>query len=213
LGLLAHTRRVWVSDCNDPLERQRMQAAFLHFLPAELMGSHVGPQLSHTTGRSTSMALRTLNSLFGHFGVEADVSAMTADERQGLAQAIAAYKGARGWLHQARIHTIDCSDAAIVATWAVSEDLGLGWLALVAVDRPSQPLPPLLRVPGLCPSSRYRVCTHALWPAPERGSKRAGAFDQNTAYVLDGASLGTVGLRLPLLWPGDGCLIEFQRQP
>ena len=43
-GILERTDRVWTSDSNDALERQRIQSGFLRFFPPEVMGAHVGPQ-------------------------------------------------------------------------------------------------------------------------------------------------------------------------
>src|SRR5262249_30085392 len=58
LGILARTDRIWTSDCNDPVDRQHIQRAFSLFLPAEIMGSHVGARVSHTTGRVTGIEMR-----------------------------------------------------------------------------------------------------------------------------------------------------------
>ena len=213
LGMLAHCRRVWVSDCNDPLERQRMQAAFLHFLPPEVMGSHVGPPESHTTGRVASIGLRSLNALFGHFGVEADVSAMPEDDRAALRAAIAAYKAARDWLAEATITPIDSGDASVVATLAVAADRQRAWLSLVATDRPREAVPGVLRLPGLAQHGVCRVQVHALWPAPARSLKHGGLLDQGLGASLHASTLASAGLRLPSLWPGTGCLVTLEITP
>jgi alpha-galactosidase len=207
LGMLAHCRRVWVSDCNDPLERQRMQATFLHFLPPEVMGSHVGPSESHTTGRVAGIGLRTLNALLGHLGIEADASAMSEDERSALRDAVAVYKEARSWLATATVTAIDSGDDAIVATLAVAADASVAWLTLVATERSSSALPRVLRLPGLDATRRYRVGAHSLWPAPARGLKQGGFLDGQEVVELNGQTLRDAGVRLPLLWPGSGCLL------
>jgi alpha-galactosidase len=212
LGMLAHCRRVWVSDCNDPLERQAMQAAFLHFLPPELMGSHVGPNESHTTGRTASIALRSLNALFGHFGIEADVSTMPEAERSVLRATIDVYKDARAWLADATITAIDSGDAAIVATLALSADRQTAWLSLVATGRPRAAVPGLLRVHGLAKDHVYSVRSHPLWPSPGRSPKRGGMIDQGRVAALHARTLESAGLRLPVLWPGMGCLLLLQAQ-
>lgn len=51
LEVLEHTDRVWPSDTIDPLERQRLQRWTTQLLPPELIGSYVGPQIAHTSGR------------------------------------------------------------------------------------------------------------------------------------------------------------------
>ena len=210
LGMLAHAQRVWVSDCNDPLERQRMQQAFLHFLPPELMGSHVGPHHSQTTGRPATMALRTLTALFGHFGIEADLSTMPADERQALREAIKFYKGLREALAGATVSAIDSGDPAVAATLAAAADGKTAWLMLAAVSRVRHPVPRTMRVPGLRAGWRYAIATHPLWPAPGHGLKRAAALERQSTMELSAESLAAVGIRLPSLWPGEACLITLR---
>ena len=58
LGILARTDRVWASDTNDALERQHIQRWTQLLLPPELVGTHVGPPRSHTTGRTHDLAFR-----------------------------------------------------------------------------------------------------------------------------------------------------------
>ena len=72
LGILARTDRVWASDTNDALERQTIQRWTQLLLPPELVGSHVGPPRSHTTGRTHDLSFRGATALFGHFGIEWD---------------------------------------------------------------------------------------------------------------------------------------------
>ena len=52
LGILERTERVWTSDCNDALERQTIQRWASTLIPPEVMGAHIGPPRSHTTGRT-----------------------------------------------------------------------------------------------------------------------------------------------------------------
>ena len=212
LGILAHARRVWVSDCNDPVERQAMQAAFLHFLPPEIMGSHVGPERSHTTGRSADIAFRTLTALFGHFGIEADVTTLPAHDAHHVQQALVAYKAARTWLADAQVTAIDCRDPALVVVLAVSADGSQAWISLAAVGRRETAVPGLLRVPGLTHNRVYDIRTHPLWPAPGHDLKAGGLLDRRDSTALDAAALASVGLRLPALRPGTGCLVQLQRR-
>jgi alpha-galactosidase len=74
LGILERTDRVWASDTNDPLERQAIQRWTGLLLPPELLGAHVGAEHAHTTGRAHSLAFRAGTALFGHFGVELDLT-------------------------------------------------------------------------------------------------------------------------------------------
>ena len=212
VGMLVHCRRVWVSDCNDPIERQPMQAAFLHFLPPELMGSHVGPRINPITGRDAGIGLRCLNALFGHLGIEADLGSMPDEDREFLRAVIEVYKGARGWFDEALITPIDSGDSALVATLATAADRLTAWLVVIALDRPRQAIPGLVRIPGLAPDRRYRIGAHPLWPAPGQHLKRGGLVDRGRSAALHAQSLAAVGVRLPVLLPGTGCLLTLQAQ-
>ncbi len=55
LGILAHTDRVWASDCNDAVERQQIQRWTTQVLAPELVGAHVGPPVAHTTHRAVDL--------------------------------------------------------------------------------------------------------------------------------------------------------------
>ena len=71
--ILRRTVRVWTSDCNDALERQTIQRGASMLIPPELMGAHIGPPTSHTTGRTHTLAFRAATAMFGHLGVEWNV--------------------------------------------------------------------------------------------------------------------------------------------
>ncbi|MGI9500623.1 MAG: alpha-galactosidase, partial [Geminicoccaceae bacterium] len=80
-GILERTHRFWVSDSNDTVERLRIQAGLSHFVPPELMGAHIGPAWSHTSGRGLHAGFRALAASFGHMGVEADLTKMSRADR------------------------------------------------------------------------------------------------------------------------------------
>jgi len=212
LGMLQRTSRVWVSDCNDPLERQRMQRALLNFLPPEVMGVHVGDAVSHTTGRVSGMPLRTLNALFGHFGLEADLLKLTPDEAQHLQDAIAFYKAQRQWLHDAAVRSLDHEEPGILATMLMAADGSRGWVTVVSTASLPQATQAPLRLAGLDREAHYRVRVHPLWPAHPRHSKRsAGPFTDGVDLVLPGQALLHAGLALPVMQPGTGVLLSLER--
>lgn len=211
LGILARTRRVWASDCNDPLERQRIHAGFLAWLPPELMGVHVGDVCSHTTGRHTSMAMRTMTALFGHFGIEADMLKMTDHERDQLRLAVAEYKVQRDWLADAQITPIDPPHACLATTLAVSADGRRALLSVVALDRPLTPLLPPLKIPMLIAATRYEVTLHPLWPADKVvGAKQPGCLAHTKRLSMTGRALTSLGLTVPLPLPDCGYLVNVQ---
>ena len=74
LGVMAICDRVWASDSNDPVERQDIQRWTGLLLPPELVGAHVGPTESHSSGRTTDLSYRMATSLMGSAGFEWDIS-------------------------------------------------------------------------------------------------------------------------------------------
>ena len=84
--ILRRTVRVWTSDCNDALERQTIQRGASMLIPPELMGAHIGPERSHTTGRRHDLQFRAATAFFGHLGVEWNLLRLdehTGDASQG----------------------------------------------------------------------------------------------------------------------------------
>ena len=99
-GILRRTDRVWTSDCNDALERQTIQRGASMLVPPELMGAHIGPTRSHTTGRVHTLAFRAATALFGHLGVEWNVLALDRHaSATELAEVIALHQRFRPLLH------------------------------------------------------------------------------------------------------------------
>ena len=80
-------------------ELKRIQRGVGRWVPNEMLGMHVGARRSHTTGRSHSIELRTLTTLFGWMGVECDPRQLNDHEQRVLGEAIALHKQHRALLH------------------------------------------------------------------------------------------------------------------
>ncbi len=197
-GILPHVHRYWPSDCNDPLERVQIQHGFLRFFPPEVMGAHVGPSPVHTTGRRATLAFRAAVALFGHFGLELDITGLDDHETAELASWIERHKHFRGLLHGNPVLRLDDR--------AGSGRTGLGVVdatadeALYAVYQTTTGpyrIPPPLRLPGLDSASSYRVKLDA--PAPEGARLTTPALTSlaGDGLVLPGAALTSIGLQLP----------------
>ncbi|MBX9815316.1 MAG: alpha-galactosidase, partial [Sphingomonas sp.] len=102
-AIAARTHRFWTSDNLDAVSRIGIQRGFLHFMPPERMGAHVGAAPAHATGRTQAMAFRAAVALPGHFGVELDPATLDAADAETLRAAIARYKDLRDRLHQGRL--------------------------------------------------------------------------------------------------------------
>ncbi|MER6941933.1 alpha-galactosidase, partial [Nocardioides sp. NPDC000441] len=107
LGVLERTDRAWVSDCIDAHEGHRLVRWTGLILPPELMGTHVGSSTDHTTGRQHTLRFRAGTAVWGHLGIEWDLTTMTDEEREELRAWIALHKRFRGLLHSGRVVRAD----------------------------------------------------------------------------------------------------------
>lgn len=210
--ILRRTVRVWTSDCNDALERQVIQRGASTFITPEVMGAHIGPTRSHTTGRTHSLSFRALTALFGHLGVEWNVLALTDDERAALAEVIAIHKCFRPLLHGGDVVRFDPVlngvTAAGHAHGVYATDRGEALVAYVQLTTGMSLVPPPLRLPGLDADRRYRVTMVPL-PGERRGPARSEPAWIADGVVLTGRQLAAHGVQMPVLNPESGILLHL----
>ncbi|WP_435849546.1 alpha-galactosidase [Streptomyces tibetensis] len=209
LAILERTDRVWASDCNDALERQSINRWTQLLLPPELVGSHIGTARSHTTGRTHDLTFRPATALFGHLGIEWDLTRASESERAELARWVALHKQLRGLLHTGRVVRIDHPDPALWAHGVISRDHTEAVFAFTAVATPVTAHPGTLRLPGL-----DRNTTHHLRllppgdqaPGMERGTP---AWCTKNGITLPGSVLERVGIQIPNLHPEQLILLQL----
>jgi alpha-galactosidase len=209
LGILHRTDRVWASDTNDALERQHIQRWTGLLLPPELVGSHVGPPRSHTTGRTHSLAFRVATALFGHFGIEWDIASASTEEQAGLAEAIACYKRLRPLLHSGQVVRADHPNPAAYLHGVVAADRAEALFAYVQLAASEYETPGQARLPGLDPDRAYRVAPLQVAGAPETKQAVAPPWLEAGEVTLGGRALGEVGLPLPVLRPEQALLLHL----
>ncbi|MFV2120609.1 alpha-galactosidase [Streptomyces sp. Act-28] len=216
LGILEHTDRVWVSDCIDALERQQIQRWTNALIPLELMGTHVGSGTAHTTGRRHALDFRAGTALFGHFGVEWDLTSADPGELARLGEWIALYKELRGLLHTGTAVHSDHPDPACRVHGVVAADGSDALYALVATaTSPSYPPGPVT-LPGLDPNAVYRVRPQAPGDVPDGNAHHWGAklpWWTPEGVALPGRVLAVAGLQAPVLHPERLVLIRATRLP
>ncbi|MFJ4918916.1 alpha-galactosidase [Streptomyces sp. NPDC088725] len=211
LGVLARTDRVWASDCNDPVERQAIQRWTGQLLPPELVGTHVGAPHSHTSGRDTAASFRHLTALFGHAGIEDDLTARTPEERAGLKRWAELYKELRPLLHSGRVVRADLDGEATLLHGVVAADASAAVYCWVRVATSPRAQSGRVQLPGLDTRGRYRVRIRdeAGLPALHQTSGPAWFTAALGGWVtLPGAVLGGAGLPMPTLDPGQALLFE-----
>jgi len=205
-GILQHTQRVWLSDSNDALERARIQHGSAMFLPSGITGSHVGPRISHTSGRSHTMAFRAWIAAQRHMGFEMDPRELMDDEAETLKRVTTWWKGQRDWMMLADILRLDSNDTAVLAELHLSQDEQQFAMFANKIDSSNQIAPRPLRLAGLVPDRKYNITLvnreelHHL----SRGEP-AIKFDDAT---LSGQYLMQHGITLPWSFPNQTWVIK-----
>ncbi|MFJ9407711.1 alpha-galactosidase [Streptomyces sp. NPDC101393] len=211
LGVLERTDRVWTSDCLDALERQRIQRWTGLLLPPELLGAHVGAPVAHTTGRTHTLDFRAGTALFGHFGIEWDLTAASGAERARLAEWVALYRELRPLLHTGTVVRGDHPDPALWVHGVVAADGARAVFALVQTATSVQAPAGRVRLPGLDPDADHRVTPLAPGDRPEGPSPSVLPWWEK-GVTLPGRVLAEVGVRAPTLFPERLVLVEAVRQ-
>ena len=205
LATLAHTDRIWASDCTDPHERQAIQRWTGLLLPPELVGAHVAAPVSPTTGRTSDLSFRLVTALFGHAGVEWDIAGASAAELARLRAWAGLYRELRGVLHSGRtVRSDDVGEGALLHG-VVTEHAAV--YAYVRLSSTVDVVPAPLLLPGLDPARTYRVQERTeIGDVPT--SARAQTPWLATGVELSGAALGRIGLAAPLLHPDHAVLLH-----
>ena len=210
LGILERTERIWTSDCNDAVERQQIQRWTNLLVPLEMMGAHVGPSTSHSTGRHHGVGFRAGTALFGHLGIEWDLTAATEDELAELTAWVELYKRIRPLLHTGDVVHADHPDPALNVHGVVAPDRSQAVFAIVQTATSLHaPVGPV-QLPGLDPHARYR-----LTPLPPgdvvAGHTRSSLPWWADGVILPGRMLAENGVQAPTLHPERLVLVQAQR--
>jgi alpha-galactosidase len=207
--ILKRTDRLWISDTNDPLERQSIQQAAALFFPAEVIGAHVGARASHTTGRATSLELRAFTALFGHMGIEADIRAFRAEDLEALARTISLYKTYRALLHGGQRIRLSAPDPGAIAFAHIGPKDALVSMAQIATPRTAT-LGPLL-ISGLDPNATYDVTLLNPPKYPRTTMKVIPGLALGETAPCLGVLLAQVGIPLPVLRAGELAIFHLSR--
>jgi len=209
LGMAQHADRFWASDCNDALERERIQRNTMFAIPPEMLGTHIGPTRSHTTGRVHTLQFRAAIALFGHAGIEWDITECTLEERAQLASWAQYYKDNRALLHSGRVirHGDDNAPVHIQGVVSGSQDAAI--YSYVQLRDIGSSIPARIRLSGLDSEARYSV--RLVEPAGAT-PQPARSFPQwCVGAEVTGRSLAEVGLLAPILFPESALIIEVNR--
>jgi alpha-galactosidase len=133
-------------------------------------------------------------ALFGHLGIEADITQLSDDDLAELAGWIELYKRHRVLIHSGRVVRVDTPDDTAWMHGVVAADRSAALVSYVQLDEPRNDQPAALRVPGLDPRRRYQVTD--VTPGLRR-PRRSGLDEPGIPVVrVSGAALGEIGLTI-----------------
>lgn len=207
--ILQRTDRVWTSDSNDALERQRIQYGASMLIPPELMGAHIGPRRAHTTGRVHDIGFRAITSLFGHFGIEADLTEFDDRELDVVRTTIELYRRYRDLLHSGDTVRFDL-DAPWLAHGVYATDRSRALISVAALDATPTAATAPLRLIGLDDERRYRIAPIPLPRVSVVANIDPPAWWSAGELTATGRQLAAHGLRLPALLPANAVLIGLE---
>jgi alpha-galactosidase len=211
LGVLERTDRVWGSDNIDPVERQSIQRWTSLLIPYELIGAHIGSSPAHISGRATDLSFRAATALFGHAGIESDLTGWDPAGLARLAGWIEAYKRLRPLLHTGEVVRLDHPDPAAWVHGVVSADRSHALFAFVQLSSSVFESPAALRFAGLDPDAAYALEVQPGVSAPRETWPRWAARGGEPA--LPGRVLMQIGVAAPNLVnkPGQSFVVELRR--
>ncbi|MCH8550753.1 MAG: alpha-galactosidase [Natronospirillum sp.] len=207
--ILRHTQRIWTSDCIDARERQRIQYGYSLFLPPEINGSHISANPSHTTGRSLNLGYRLITAMFGHMGLELNVTEMSDAEKAQVRALVDLYKQHRSLLHTGTFWRLDTADPALQAYGVVSGDGRSALFAATTLELQKQMLLPPLRLQGLKPGTDYEL---SFWIPDGALGPRTGQseLEQAGGGRFSAELLMQAGVQLPILNPESALLLALK---
>ena len=208
MEVLKRTHRFWTSDTNDPVERQVVQKGFSYFFPPEVMGAHIGTDVSHTTGRQHTVAFRGLTALFGHMGMELDPASAEESQKEAFAKYISLHKQFRPLAHSGRLVRFDYPDTTATASAIISEDKTEAIVNFAQVQHRTYTLSLPLRISGLDPEKTYQVSV----AASENLDLYMKGFMEwlEQPLTISGETLIKSGLQMPVLWPEVAVLLHLK---
>jgi alpha-galactosidase len=178
-------------------------------IPPEVMGAHIGPTRSHTTGRTQALSFRAATAMFGHLGVEWNVTTLNDEERVALRAVIAMHKEHRELLHTGDAVRFD-TDPAYNANGVYAPDRSQAIVSFAQLRSAPSQTPPPLRLPGLDADAVYLV-KHLGIPFERWGAARVQPTWLQNGVRLTGRQLAAHGIQPPTLHPESAVLFQLTR--
>jgi alpha-galactosidase len=208
-GILSRTHRVWLSDSNDASERLRIQHDAALFLPAAVTGSHVGPRVCHTSGRTLDITFRAWVAAQRHMGFEMDPRELSAREVTVLTDITQWWKDNRDWMNTADILRLDSADAAVLAEQQMDRN-GEKFVVFAGKAATSSQISPRpLRLTALIPDATYLISLKNRDEVSNLSRGTTALKDHD--LKVSGTYLMQHGITLPWSFPERMWVVEGMR--
>lgn len=209
--ILARAERIWTSDSNDALDRQAIQRGFSLLFPPEVMGAHIGPPVSHTTGRHHDLGFRAASAFLGHMGIEWNLMNASPEQRSELAAVVELHKQHRALIHNGDWYRFDGVDRSLSVLGVVAADRSEAVVVIARVASSPETVSGPVRLAGLDPDSRYRITNLALpGPSRDRGAARPRWLSE-ADVTASGRVLVQAGLQPPVMDPESAMIVHLKR--
>ncbi len=209
LGVLERTDRFWVSDTNDPLERQAIQRYTRVLVPPEFLGSHLGAAVAHTTGRETDLSFRLATAFFLSAGIEWDLTRASEEELEQVRGWTTLYRRHRALLHSGTTVSTGTPDDSGFLHGVVSPDRDRAIVAVVQLTASREAVTAPVRVPGLDPDRWYRIEVLTLGRAPRALHDAPPPWFTSGELTLPGRVIAESGFSIPLLLPAQALVLTL----
>ena len=209
LGIIEHTDRVWPSDCIDAHERQQIQRYTQLLLPPELIGTHLGGPEAHTTHRRHHLSFRAATAIWGHMGIEWDLSSLSSADLAQVRAWVALHKQLSPLLHTGDIFVGDHPDPAVWINGVVAADKSQAVFGITTVDRSMTFPPGRICLPGLDADAVYNV--HALADNERPAIQDTVPPWWHSSLTLPGRALASSGVQIPAMYPDHTHLLHARR--
>ena len=211
LGILDRTDRIWTSDSLDPLERLANQKYTGLVVAPELMGMHLTSPVVHSSHRSVSLSLSGATALFGHFGIEWDLTSVDEAALAAIAEWVALAKRIRPLVATGHLVYVDGVESGVDVRGIVAADARSALFTITQVETSVAHPGGRVRMPGLAPDRPYRLrLIDVAGSVPGPGQSPLAWAHHDT--VLTGRELESVGVRPPVQFPQQATVVELISQ-